>query len=240
MSNITLKDIKIKGKIFCVSMQRSGTTSVGKFLEQWLNHVTNPMNREQRWPRKWFDGNFEAIINDPVFQKGEVFEDAPFWFPEFYKYLYHRVPGSRFILLHRDSDSWFKSMVRHSHGYAPGVTDIHAKVYRREDGFEWLQQNIPGFENFPVKAMTLFDQADKYKKAYERHTREVEKFFALHDPDALFSAKLSDPDVWTNLSDWLNLPKQGGKSMHSHAHKAKSEFTRDNLLPQLQKSGPKR
>ncbi len=227
---LSLEDIGIKGKIFCLSMQRSGTSSVGAFLEQWLKHASMQMSQKRRWPRFWFDGNFEAIFSDPVFIEHEVFEDAPFWYPEFYKFVFHRIPDSRFILLYRDSDSWFKSMIRHSQGFSLGRSDIHAKVYRREDDLKWLTNNISGFEGGPSKAMTLFDKAPHYKAHYERHCEEVEYFFKQHAPEALFYSKLSDPDVWKRLAKWLGLPDIEGITMHSHKHRAASELTRDKLL----------
>jgi hypothetical protein len=225
-----LKDLGIEGKIFCISMQRSGTTSVGNFLEQWLKHANQPLARDRRWARAWYDGNFEAIFSDPVFKDHEVFEDSPFWYPDFYKFIYHRVPNSKFILLDRDADGWFKSMVRHSKGFSLGRADIHAKIYRREEDLKWLEENIPGYENGPAQAMTIFDQSVHYKSTYLRHTHEAKSFFQKNNPDALFYAKLTDKDVWTNLANWLGLNIDETKALHSHSHKASGELTRDHLL----------
>ena len=234
---LSLEDIGVKGKIFCLSMQRSGTTSVGQFFEQWgLKHATQPLSRDRQWSRHWYNGNFDAIFSDPVFQEHEVFEDSPFWFPDFYKYVYHRVPGSKFILLHRDPDSWFKSMVRHSQGFTPGRSDIHAKVYRREDDLRWLTEHIPGFERGPSRGMTLFDKASHYKAHYVRHNIEVQSFFENNAPDALFCAKLSDPEVWKKMAEWLRLPITKNVELYSHAHRAKSTFKRENLLQNRKKS----
>lgn len=226
-----LADIGIKGKVFCLSMQRSGTTSVGDFLQQWgLPRMGHQESRLNKWSRHWFNGNYEGIFTSDAFRENEVYEDDPFWFPDFYKYLYHRVPDSRFILLYRDADSWFKSMVRHTNGFNLGQADIHAKVYRREDDLHWLEKNIPDFDPSAPKAMVLFDKAAHYKAAYERHTLEVEKFFSGPRANALFMARLSDSDTWVKMKEWLGLPDKEGVNMGAHAHKARSEFTRANLL----------
>lgn len=228
---IKLSDIGIKGKVFCLSMQRSGTSSVGDFLEQWgLKRAGHPLSRQQQWTQHWYNGNFEAIFNDPVFQQHEVFEDDPFWCPEFYKYVYHRVPGSKFILLTRESDAWFKSMIHHSKGYTLGQTNIHAKIYRREDELYWLEKHIPGFRGSIPKAMTLYDKSSHYKATYERHTTEITNFFKTMGSDALFTSALSDKTTWPRLKEWLNLPEKEGALMNVHAHKARGEFTRANLL----------
>lgn len=242
---LKLADIGVTGKIFCLSMQRSGTSSVGDFLEQWgLKRSGHQLSRQLNWSRHWYDGNFEAIFSDPSFQAHEVYEDDPFWMPDFYKYVYHRVPDSRFILLYRDSDSWFKSMVRHSNGFSIGRADIHAKVYRREDELRWLEKNIPGFDGSAPKAMVLYDKATQYKAAYERHLAEVEQFFSGPRAKYLFMAKLTEPETLSKMKEWLALPEKEGVRMNVHAHKAKTEFTRANLLRNaaewgLEKPAPK-
>jgi len=228
---LRLQDIGVTGKIFCLSMQRSGTSSVGDFLEQWgFKRAGHPMSRSQGWTRNWFNGDFEAIFNDPVFQEHEVFEDDPFWCPEFYKVIYHRVPGSRFVLLTRDADAWFKSMVRHSNGFSMGQTDIHAKIYRREDELLWLEKNIPGFRGEVPRVMTLYDKSGLYKAVYERHNTEVQRFFAGGRSGALFCSSLTDKTTWPGLKEWLRLPDKSGVRLDVHTHKARGEFTHVNLL----------
>lgn len=240
-----LAEIGIKGKVFCLSMQRSGTTSVGDFLEQWgLKRMGHQQSWRNQWSRLWLNGDYEGILSSELFKENEIYEDDPFWFPDFYKYLYHRVPDSRFILLYRDSDSWFKSMIRHTNGFNLGRADIHAKVYRREDDLRWLEDNIPEFNASAPKSLVLYDKAAHYKAHYERHNIEVKKFFSGTREHALFMAKLSDPETWSKMKEWLGLPEKEGVRMLPHAHKARSEFTRANLLqmkpkkPGAQSLGP--
>jgi hypothetical protein len=229
--NANLKEIGIGGKIFCLSMQRSGTSSVGDFLEQWgYKRAGHPLSRSKNWTRHWLNGNYDAIFNDPVFAEHEVFEDDPWWCPEFYKYVFHKVPDSRFILLTRDSDSWFKSMIHHSRGYTLGFTDVHAKIYRREDDLRWLEQNVKDYDGSAPQGMTLFDKAAHYKAVYDRHTAEIGDFFAKFAPGALFQRPLKDPELWADMARWLRLPERAGIVMSSHAHKTRKEFTVKDLL----------
>jgi hypothetical protein len=231
-------DIGIQGKIFCLSMQRSGTSSVGDFLEQWgLRRAGHPVSRRQDWSRCWYNGNYEGIFSNEQFRQFEVFEDDPFWFPDFFKVVYHRVPGSRFILLNRDSDSWFKSMVRHSNGYSIGRTDIHAKVYGRQDELRWLAKNVAGFDPQQPRSMVLYDKAAHYKAAYERHTAEVEAFFTGPRASSFFMAKLGHPDTFPRMKEWLGLPDKEGVQMEVHTHKSKSEFGRAQLLREGGRAG---
>jgi hypothetical protein len=236
--SMELADLGVKGKVFCLSMQRSGTSSVGDFLEQWgLKRIGHQLSRENGWSRHWFNGNFEGIFSSKTFEEHEVYEDDPFWFPDFYKFIYHRVPDSRFILLYRDSDSWFKSMVRHSNGYTLGQTDIHAKIYRREDDLRWLEGNIAEFAGGAPRAMVLYDKAAEYKAIYERHIAEVHAFFAGPRAASLYTAKLGAPDVWPGIKQWLGLPEKEGVLMDVHTHKAKWEFTRSHLLKTKNETG---
>ncbi|MBU0620486.1 MAG: hypothetical protein KJ795_01430 [Gammaproteobacteria bacterium] len=228
---LKLEDIGIKGKIFCLSMQRSGTSSVGDFLEQWgYRRAGHPLSRSKNWTKHWLNGNYDAIFQDQVFRDHDVFEDDPWWCPDFFKYVFHKVPDSRFILLTRDSDAWFKSMISHSNGFSLGITDIHAKIYRREDDLLWLQKNIKGFNGAAAQAMTVFDKASHYKSAYERHTNEVKAFFGSFAPDALFVGQLNNPEIWGEISEWLALPKKDGIKLNVHTHKTRREFTKDDLL----------
>jgi hypothetical protein len=233
-----LADIGVQGKIFCLSMQRSGTSSVGDFLEQWgLRRAGHAVSRKQDWSRSWYNGDHEAIFSNEQFKRFQLFEDDPFWFPDFFKIVYHRVPGSRFILLYRDSDSWFKSMVRHSNGFGIGRTDIHAKIYRREDELRWLAKNITGFNPEQPRSMVIFDKAAHYKAVYERHTAEVEGFFTGPRASSLYMAKLGHPDTFPKMKEWLGLPDKEGVHMEVHTHKAKTEFTRANLLREGGRAG---
>lgn len=228
----TLADLGISGKIFCLSMQRSGTTSVGDFLAQWgLHRVGYPASRDGSWTRRWHLGDFESIFADPAFIEGEVFEDDPWWLPDFYRQLFHRFPGSRFILLSRDPDDWFASMIRHSGGHNPGHTDIHARIYRREDELDWLSRHVEGFDPRKTNLLSIFDKPDHYKAVYRRHTREVEAFFAAQAPQALFRGDLTDPAVWTVLRDWLGLPARADLALQAHAHRAASARLRRAQLP---------
>lgn len=223
--------IGIKGKIFCLSMQRSGTSSVGDFLAQWeYKRAGHPLSRSKNWTRHWLNGNYDAIFADPSFSDHDVFEDDPWWCPDFFKYVFHKVPDSRFILLTRDSDAWFKSMISHSKGYSLGLTDIHAKIYRREDDLLWLQKNIKNFNAAAPQAMTLFDKASHNKSVYERHTNEVQAFFDKFAPNALFTGQLNNPNIWGEIAAWLQLPESDGIKMNIHVHKTRREFTKDDLL----------
>ena len=212
-------------KFFCVSFQRVGTSSVGDFFESYgLVRRGWQVSDKARWSEAWYDGDFEKIFRDEAFVSGQIFEDGPWWYPDFYKYVYHRVPGARFVMLTRDSDGWFRSMLRHSSGRALGQTEIHAKIYRREADWYWLRNNVPGVRR--RQAMHLYDKAEHYKRVFELYTQEVQDFFARVNPQALITLELKDDAKWTKLADALGLPAPKG---NFHAHQSRGRFVYDDI-----------
>lgn len=196
-------------KIFCISMQRTGTTSVGGFFKHfnyntlgWTPCVKN------NWHKYWYNGNYEAIFSSRDFRTGQVFEDSPWWHPEFYKVLFHRFPQSKFILFTRDPDKWFASMLSHSSGKVLGNPKRHCKIYRREwDYYAQLQKNSDPVKssNDSLEDMGLAGKEQHYKELFLLHNKEVVEFFNKFSPDSLFTCKLEDPKKWLKLGQFFGI-----------------------------------
>ena len=83
-------------------MQRTGTTSVGKFFRDTGFRCAGwPADMKNGWSDAWYDGDFEKIFSSLDFRAANAFEDSPWFMPGFYKILFHRFPDSRFILFHQ-------------------------------------------------------------------------------------------------------------------------------------------
>jgi len=188
-------------KIFCISYQRTGTTSTGRFLRdlgyRWAGWKTA---ETERWCESWLDGDFEAIFRSQEFQQAQAFEDAPWFFPDFFKQLYHRFPGAKFILLKRDPQKWFQSMITHSGGWGPGEPSLHAKIYRRE--VELIIRQAQNQSPEPSR-LRLEGMEKHYTTQYQQHIFEALKFFRSHGPEALFHGNLEDPDIWIKMGQFL-------------------------------------
>lgn len=215
-------------RYFCVSMQRTGTTSVGRFFRdygfQWAGW---PHSEKNRWYRLAYDAAFETIFSSPDFRKSNAFEDSPWFFPDFYKFLYHRFPNSKFILFTRDPDAWFQSMLKHSRGNILGETRVHCKVYRRElEYFNLLHSGVldEAIENqlFSEKTMKITGLDEHYKNIYIRHSIEVQDFFGRHAPAALHVGRLEDPQKWQKLGAFLGLNVPMEYESHENESKRKS------------------
>lgn len=196
--------------VFCISIQKTGTTSVGKFLRD-VGYRTAGWDVCERneWGEAWYEGDYDSIFSSVDFRRANAFEDAPWWYPDFYKVLYHRFPDSKFILFERDPDSWFESMLRHSGGNVTGRTNIHCKIYRRE--LEYLRlierEDIDREREdrrYSDKSLKLYDYDDHYKRIYKTHNTEVKDFFQRHDRSALHVGRLENPAKWQRLASFLN------------------------------------
>lgn len=210
--------LRWREKIFCISMQRNATTSCGQFLKDHGFRVANySVSNDLNWSRHWMDGNFEAIFSSKAFRSFQAFEDSPWWFPDFYKYLYHRFPTSRFILFYRDSNKWFESMLRHSNGRTLGNTYGHCKIYRRLDEYYDKVDRDPGFHPHVEgddNLMSLHGKKDHYIQIYEEYNREVQEFFHRHDLSRLFTAELEDDGKWLKLGEFLDIHVEPGYNIH--------------------------
>ena len=206
-------------KIFCLSYQRTGTTSTGKFLaDHGFRVATFSVSRKNLWTGAWFREKYDKIFSSIDFQYHQAFEDDPWWCLEFYKELNWRFPHARFVLFTRDSDKWFDSMVRHSKGRSLGNTEVHATLYDRLDEF---REKFPNYVN-PGKADNLLELAEEhrehYKNVYESRNNEVIDFFK--ERDNFIHLQLEDDDKWNKLGEFLELKVNDSYSAHENNSKA--------------------
>jgi len=192
-------------KIFCVSMQRSGTTSVGDWLEaNGLTRVGSPTSVRMGWTRLWMQGNYDAIFSSSEFKRADVFEDDPWWCPDFFRVVAERYPDAKFILLERDADAWFDSMCHHSGGRNPGWTDIHARIYGREADLEEVIRKNPGIPSDGWSMLSIVEHREHYQAVYQRHGETVRSYFR-DQPDRLFVGRLDAPDVFQRMCGFVGI-----------------------------------
>ena len=207
-------------RIFCISMQRCGTTSVGDFFDYFGYPVSrSSVSRNNLWTTSWYNGDFESIFKSEDFKSLQVFEDDPWWLPEFYKFLYHRFPNSRFILFTRDSESWFQSMLSHSNGQTLGNTKLHCKLYRREKEFynkfetdNCINTSLDKNDNL----LPLLEHKQHYKDLFETRNKEIINFFEEHNPSRLIYCDLNDKKKWQKLGDFFDIPVPNEFNVHSN------------------------
>jgi hypothetical protein len=208
-------------QLFCLSMQRSGTTSVGDWLEaHGLARAGHPTSARLGWSLLWGRGEPEAIFRSPDFQRAEILEDDPWWAPGFYRDLAVRFPRARFLLLTRDPDLWFDSLCHHSGGVNPGPTDLHARIYNREEELRDVLAQRPDLRPDAPGLLSLLGHRSHYTTIYRQHNEDVKAFFAPQ-PGRLFTAALEDPATFPDLLAFVGLPPNSAIPIpHSNARTA--------------------
>lgn len=212
VSGLTSQHVKPLGlrprrqdKIFCISMQRSGTTSVGDWLESHgLFRAGYPTSQRLGWTNLWMQGDFEAIFKSDEFKNSDLFEDDPWWCPHFYGYLAERFPESKFILLTRDPDAWFLSLCHHSSGYNPGRSDIHARIYSRERELHKILIADQRKSPTDPKLLPIAGMSEHYKAIYRKHTEDAKNFFK-NDPNRFFMGSLNSKKTFIDLCKFARL-----------------------------------
>ncbi|MCF8077633.1 MAG: hypothetical protein K9K87_15885, partial [Desulfotignum sp.] len=204
-----------KSKIFCISMQRNGTTSVGNFLRDHGFRVARwSDSRHNNWSYKWQLGDYEAIFNSIAFKSFQAYEDDPWWLPDFYRVLNYRFPKSKFILFHRDSDIWFNSMMRYSDGKTLGNTHRHCRVYRRlTEYYTRLEMDtlFKPTENEIDNLMVIDENLrEHYKQVYDEYNKEAIDYFRKYGPNKIFVSRLEDKKKWIKLGKFLKIDVKSG------------------------------
>lgn len=218
-------------KIFCISMQKTGTTSVGKFFrDHGFRWAGWPHSNKNKWGSAYHEGNFERIFSSFDFRIANAFEDSPWWSPEFYKFLYHRFPESRFILFERDADSWYSSMRSHAKAGIIGSMYGHSKQYRRESEYYSIidRDGDKEREKDPAKElMSLEGMADHYKSIYVIRNREVRDYFSARKSERFFCARLEDPAKWMKLGRYLGIRVSPGYDSHENLSSSATNMPRN-------------
>lgn len=210
-------------RVFCLGMQRSGTTSFGNFCETELGLVRRGFYHSitNEWTRAWMEGKPGRIFASPDFRTGEIFEDDPWWCPGFYQRLASEFPDAKFVLLTRDETRWFRSLMAHSNGRSPGHTDLHATIYGRTKDFEALlrdsQAKGQSFKSLNWQGLSLEGQAEHYITAYRMHTQNTLEWFDKHAPDRLLHVTLEDPQKFAKVARFLGYPDKDWPDIHVNA-----------------------
>jgi len=211
-----------KDKIFCISFQRTGTTSVGDFFEQngFARAGWNETKKNQ-WGLKYFFGNYEGIFNSKDFKRNKVFEDGPWSLHcgHFYKVLFHRFPNARFVLFTRDPDNWYRSMMSHSHKKTLGNTFRHCHYYEREKEFYDTFGTKTDVFLDKIKPLPLTDEyRDHYVNIYETRNAHAVNFFKKHHSNSnrFIHCELEDEKKWEKLAGFFNLSSNNQTDIHSN------------------------
>lgn len=222
-------------KVFCLSIQRSGTTSVGDWLEaHGLKRAGSPTAQRLGWSRLWLEGAYEEIFASEAFCEAEVLEDDPWWCPDFYRVIADRFPDATFILLERAPEAWFESMCHHSGGRNPGWSDVHARIYDREAELRRLLVQHPDLSPQALGLLSIVEHAEHYMRLYRQHGEAVRGFFRA-TPERLLYGRLDDPAVFPRICEFAGV--HHNPSIPVPRSNARTDAMRHQLHRYLQEKG---
>ena len=169
-------------KIFCIGLQKTGTTSLKKALRT-LGYKVATARVDL----------VEALKNErldellPIVQEYDALQDTPWYL--YYKFFDREFPGSKFIVTQRPLDGWLRSMHNHFN-------------YVRKPQVLAMQQFIYG-------AKKPKDNERIHIEFYGKHYREIKDYFKDRQNDVLY-IDISKGFGWDEICPFLgkSVPKQ--------------------------------
>jgi len=184
-------------KVFCIGLQKTGTSSIRDALRQLGYNVTGVYGYGLSFKELQATYVEEGL---KIARQVDAVEDMP-W-PNLYAELDREFPGSKFILTQRDTDRWYGSICSHF-GDHPHP----------------MQQLTYG-EDAPEPV----NHEARYREVYEKHNQAVRDHFADR-PDQLLEMWLERGDGWQKLGDFLgaeNVPE--GPFIHTNSSKQRNSL----------------
>jgi hypothetical protein len=194
--------MNVKQKVFCIGMNKTGTTSVQTFLSDHGYKIGSQHESEMLLK------DFENLENDTIkasFFNCDAHQDVPCSIPNFYKRIDHIFPNSKFILTIRDSPQiWFNSLISfHTKIFSstdslPTFSDLMNSTYCYKG---WILDCMKFTFNYPI--IPLYDKAE-YITTYLNHTKAVNEYF-LSKPNQLLILNLSEKNGLKTISKFLGI-----------------------------------
>ena len=165
-------------KVFCIGLNKTGTTSIGKALEILGFHKRKSYDSDL--VKHWSQNNFEPILQ--AAKEHNNLEDWP-W-PLVYQRMAKEFPEAKFILTKRNSaEDWYYSLCKHM----------------QRTGFSETSKLVYGH-------YMPHDFKEEYIHFYQSHNKAVTSFFKGKNNQNLLVLNVTAEKSWESLCEFLNLP----------------------------------
>jgi hypothetical protein len=191
-----------KEKVFCVGLNKTGTTSLEQFMKE-NNFQCGVQAQGELLMRDYAIENWRPILE--FCETADFFQDLPFSAPKTVNVLANYFPDAKYILTVRDSaEQWYNSLVSFhrkvfgsSDKYPPSKQDLMDADYRYK-GFAWEAN----------RALYHSPEEDPYQKEilikhYNDHIENVISIFG--EQDNLLIININDVDIVSKLEDFLGI-----------------------------------
>jgi len=179
-------------KCFVVSLHRTGTRAMSKFLCSFLSVLQYPVrykgiDLESKIRDRETDLEFVAETLGPALDAYDTVTDVPV--PVLYRQLFRQYPTAKFILLLRNPFDWLRSV-------RSLIGERMLWPYERVQYWHYLQQK-------PMKLSEVDDQ--QLLRMNALHTAEIIEFFAQVAPQNLGVFELGAENAGRQISSFLGL-----------------------------------
>jgi hypothetical protein len=188
-------------KIFCIGLNKTGTTS----MEAIFRMLPIPVGNQRRAEKLTIPvirrdcSQFQSYVR----HEGVAFQDNPFCIPDLHKWLDQEFPNSKFIITVRDSpEVWYDSLVRFhakifGNGKIPTQSDLMQSEYVHKGWFWEKHRLVYGTPENDIYNKEILIQH------YIDYNNQVMAYFA-DQPDKLLVINLKEPHAAQTLSRFLN------------------------------------
>ena len=190
-------------KIFCIGLNKTGTTTVERVLKDFGYALGDQVEGELLM-EAWYQRDFKRIIK--FCKTAEAFQDIPFSLPYTFQHLDVAFKDAKFILSRRNSaEEWYNSLTRfHSKLWADGeriptIEDLKNAEYR-----------APNYTYTANRYIYDTPENDPYNKAillefYKQHNQAVKAYFRSR-PEKLLIINVSVSSDYVKLCQFLDQP----------------------------------
>ena len=210
-------------KIFVLSHQKCATTSTGLFLTQ---HGISCAGADGHWNRIWsmwaLNREWERIFQSNRFRSHVAFEDDPWWMNGAVDILLDTFPDGLYVLIERDPDEWFSSMLAHSQEIGLGFSMIHMMEYQRAEEYaNYLLENRQVIRNEGAFSLTEDDRMHYTSIYRKRLNAKLQAFQQRGLMDRLCHVRLDNPNKWSIIGNHLGIDVQKGCDIRTNTRQAR-------------------
>ena len=191
---------KNKEKIFCIGLNKTGTTTIEKVLKEFKYKLGNQIKGELLI-EDWYKREFAKIIK--LCNTADAFQDAPFSLPFTFIKLDQYFTNAKFILTERDSpEQWYNSITKfHSKIWAdgenpPDIEQLKNAEYRYK-GYAYEVNRML----FNTPENNLYNK-EKFIKYYNDHNDFVKEYFRSN-PEKLLIINVAIKEDYLRLCEFL-------------------------------------
>ena len=190
-----------KTKIFCIGLNKTGTTSLRQAMLD-LGYVVGNQREAELMFDDWVNRDFRRIVK--YCRTAQFFQDVPFSYPYTFIALDQAYPNSKFILTIRDNpDQWYHSLINF-HGKLFGNGNIPPMI----EDLKQANYVYKGFPYYSLKKVLNVSDENLYNKEiliddYERHNKIVIDYFRCREKDLLV-LNVAEKGAYQKLCEFLS------------------------------------